>query len=131
MARNGHQLVNDTEVIGTSRDWSVLRRCDDPQQARMIRTCLSAMGFETRLVVNGNILDNAGDAPLSSSPVVEVPESSWADLNDVLDELLEEQASFDENIRQRNRNHRRLGRWLFLGFILIVIFMAVFRIIEL
>jgi hypothetical protein len=92
--------------------WRELYRCDDLRQARALAACIGAMEFDVRLHSTGpsRFHDaNAGDEDLCGPHVIEVHESTWPQLADVLLEIITEQQEFDEMLEWRQqRKHARL-----------------------
>ena len=72
--------------------WRELARFDDLRLARIVATSIAAMEFEVRLTDRA---DAAGIRRSAALYAVEVDAEDWADLAEVLDEIIDEQEEFD------------------------------------
>ncbi|MHC5113294.1 MAG: hypothetical protein ACYTGP_02555 [Planctomycetota bacterium] len=73
-------------------EWSTLHVAEDPEQASMIATAIAAMEFEVRL---------------RDEVRIEVRPADRADLQDVLEEIIDEQEDFDAGLAARRRRADR------------------------
>jgi hypothetical protein len=117
--------------------WRELYRCNDLRQARAVATTIAAMEFDVRLAsasIEARMNDERHETPADDSPshpgacnritafinsndedelpgpyVIEVPDSTWPQLADVLFEIIAEQQEFDQMLEwRRERNRVRL-----------------------
>lgn len=113
----------------SSTAWRALYRCDDLLQARAVATSIAAMEFDAQIrCANGNLehSDREGhvnvDFPGPYS--VEVVDQDWPELVGALDEIVGEQAEFDQRIQRRQR---RSGLILAITMLLAVILWRIVR----
>jgi hypothetical protein len=77
-------------------DWRELARFNDLHQARAIATSVASMEFESRLIdARGNDICVEYELTYDGPFAVQVPAGHWAELRDVIDELIAEQMEFD------------------------------------
>jgi len=113
--------------------WRCLHECGDFSEALMVRTTIAAMEFDVRL------LDRAGvdvlhleDESRHTPPYrVDVRAEDWADLVDVLPDLIDEQKQFDAMLDSRDHMVGRAHRWLVIALITLVAVLATLGYIEL
>ncbi len=84
-------------VAKTEGRFRELCRIDDPVIARAVATSIAAMEFDVRLHA-----PHDGRAP----HVIEVESLHYADLDDVLEEIVTEQVEFDRLLAERRRAHQ-------------------------
>ncbi len=83
-------------VAKTPGPWRELCRIGDPVLARAVATSIAAMEFDVRL-----------HAPASGAAhVIEVSSRHYDDLDDVLEEIISEQAEFDRRLAERREAHQ-------------------------
>ena len=102
--------------------WTPLFESDDLRQARMVATCVAAMEYEVRL--EGR--DDAEHGPFT----VRVTADDWAQLTEVLDEIIREQEQFDVFIDRWRLTASKRERRLLVAMIIIVSSLAVVGAIE-
>ena len=103
--------MRDATFERSTSTWRELYRCDDLRQARALAACIGAMEFDVRLCsAPMSVIDDAGeDGQIRGPHVIEVHDSTWPQLADVLLEILAEQQEFDEMLEwRRQRHHARL-----------------------
>lgn len=94
-----------------TQTWRELMRCDDARLANIVTITIASMEFDVRLT---HVEDPAGERrlPAPKPYVIEVDESDWHDLTEVLHELIAEQIEFDDYMTSRElmvgRSQRRL-----------------------
>jgi hypothetical protein len=94
-------------VMVAETSWRELCRFDDPMLARAVATALEAMEFDVHLRGAGHPPGAEETADFGRPPyVVQVVASEWADLTDVLEEIIAEQQEFDHMVI----GHRAAGR---------------------
>ena len=113
-----------TQMIEMHSDeqWGVLHRCADRTAAGRIATSIAAMEFEVRMrdAATGAIVEPG--APDGGGPyLIEVHSANRADLADVLEQVIEEQESFDAALEARNHRTARRDRWLVPVLLIVVI----------
>jgi len=105
--------------------WRELCRFDDPQLARAVATSVASMEFEVRLNP-----DEPTD--LAAPPfIVQVDDSDWATLTDVLDEIIDEQVQFDRLFAIHQTKYRRQRIVLILSLAGVVETLVIFGLIKL
>ncbi len=90
--------------------WRELCRFKDPQLARSVATSVASMEFEVRLAGDDRLSQQGCDEPteLGSPPyIVQVDDSDWATLTDILDEIVDEQVQFDRLFETHHIKYRR------------------------
>lgn len=98
----------------------------------MIATCIAAMEFEVVLSdAAGRRLDNPSPEGAGPPFIVEVTSVCWAQLNDVLEEIIEEQMQFDSYLSSWHETAARWERHLLVLLIAIVMVLATFGLINL
>ena len=106
MLNNGSSETHDV--------WRELHRTTDLDEARTIVTCLLAMEFEVCVrdargdVAVGALQDDEAVAELTGALSIDVRDEDFEELSPVLDELLEEQRTFDAEIDRK----ARIGRMI-------------------
>ncbi len=109
---------------GTAQ-WRELCRFNDPQLARAVATSVASMEFDVRLNP-----DKPTD--LASPPfIVQVDDSDWATLTDVLDEIIDEQVQFDRLFEMHHVKYRRQRIVLILTLAGVVEALVILGLIEL
>ncbi len=76
--------------------WRELCRFDDAALARAVATSIASMEYDVRLS------PHPGRTPF----IVEVIDAEWADLADVLEEIIDEQIEFDRLVDDRRAGTR-------------------------
>ena len=99
--------------------WRELYRCDDLLRARAVATCIASMEFDVRLEAchrptrdSRNCVacdDAACDDQFPGPFVIEVPDDHYLDLAEVLAEIIDEQAKFDDQLERRRSHHQRVA----------------------
>ena len=100
--------------------WRELRRCEDRLEARAVATSVAAMEFEARLYEDGG-----------PYYIIEVRGADWADLADVLPEIIDEQREFDRRLEQCRASRVRPRMIVIVSLTSLVELLAVLRLIEL
>ena len=110
--------------------WCELWRTDDLLEARAVSTTNLAMEYEARLIDrDGNDLEALSE---ENAPYrVQVRESDWPELSEVVEEIVAEQAEFDTYMQGWRSFVHRLHRAFLLVLIAIVILLAIFGAIAL
>jgi hypothetical protein len=123
--------------------WRELTRCDDLAEAGAIATSIAAMEFDVRIrdlgtgVVIGDehhpgVGHDGGAVDVVNGPcVIEARAEDWADLTDVLDQIVDEQGAFDAHLERRDDLARRARRLFMLLMIIIVSVLAVLGLVSL
>ncbi len=108
-----------------SAQWRELCRFDDPQLARAVATSVASMEFDVRL--------NPDDPTDLASPpfIVQVDDSDWATLTEVLDEIVDEQIEFDQHFAMHHVKYRRRRIVLILSLAGVVEALVILGLIEL
>jgi hypothetical protein len=88
--------------------WTELYQSDDLHQARVVATCLSAMEFDVRLCTAA--------APYA----VRVPIEDFSTLSEVLAEIIDEQAQFDQFMERWEQRSRKAERRLLIVMLVLV-----------
>ncbi len=100
--------------------WRELHRCEDLLEARAVATSIAAMEFEARLYEGGG-----------AYYIVEVRGADWADLADVLPEIIDEQQEFDRRLEQSRTGRVHPRMIVIVSLTGLVEILAVLRLIEL
>lgn len=100
--------------------WRELHRCEDLLEARAVATSIAAMEFEARLYEDGG-----------AYYIIEVRGADWADLADVLPEIIDEQREFDRRLEQCRASRVRPRMIVIVSLTSLVELLAVLRLIEL
>lgn len=107
--------------------WRELFRSDDLTAARSVLVSIASMEFEVRLRAIGRAprevpsrlfaRDRLGNDDQSEHApfVVEVLADDWRELADVLDQIVDEQASFDRRLERRQRERVFVAAVIMLG----------------
>ena len=118
--------------MSREQSWRELYRSNDLYEASMIATCISAMEFEVVLSdVSGQRIDNPPHEGTGPPFIVKVSSVCWAQLNDVLEEIIEEQMQFDTYLSSWHVTAARWERNLLVLIIAIVMVLATFGLINL
>ncbi len=112
-------------VMVAQTTWHELYRCEDLLGARAVATSIAAMEFDARLCACG---DHRTEQPLF---VIEVRLADWADLADVLPEIIDEQQEFDRRLEQRCCQPDRQRMLAIVTLTSIVEILAIFGLIKL
>ncbi len=118
---------------GTAQ-WRELCRFNDPQLARAVATSVASMEFEVRLAGNDRLSRQSCDEPsdLAAPPfIVQVDDSDWAKLTDVLDEIIDEQVQFDRLFETHHVKYRRQRILIILTLTGVVEALVILGLIEL
>lgn len=85
--------------------WRELFRTDDLTEAHLIVMSLLAMEFEARLAdpFGGSIFLGESEPTPKPPYCITVRDEDWAELRDVLRDILDEQAAFDEEAADRHK----------------------------
>jgi len=105
------------------RAWCELYRCTDETEARAITTTIAAMEFDVRL----HDLGSGDGGPF----VIETRAEDWSGLADVLDQIVDEQARFDQSIARRDAKVMTAGRVFLMAMIAIVGLLALLGLVKL
>ena len=100
--------------------WLELHRCEDLLEARAVATSIAAMEFEARLYEDGG-----------PDYIIEVRGADWADLADVLPEIIDEQQEFDRRLEQRRASPVNRRMIVIVSLTSLVEVLAILRLIEL
>lgn len=100
--------------------WTELHRCDDADRARTLLVCLEAMEFDARLVEVPGGQTSAAFRQRSSAWRIDVPESHWETLREIVDEILAEQDEFDEFMAAWEQRTGRTQRKVLVVLVVIV-----------
>lgn len=114
--------------------WRELCRFKDPQLARAVATSIASMEYEVRLPVNDRLSQQNSDEPtdLGTPPyIVQVDDSDWATLTDVLDEIVDEQVQFDRLFETHHIKYRRQRIVIILTLTGVVEALVILGLIEL
>ena len=110
--------------------WRELWLSDDLVEACAVSTTILAMEYEARLVDRDG--RGVGPGSDSSGPFrVYVREADWPQLSEVVEEIVAEQAEFDQYLEGWRSLASRLHRALLLALIVIVAVLAIVGAIEL
>ncbi|MCH7603316.1 MAG: hypothetical protein IIB54_11170 [Planctomycetes bacterium] len=118
--------------MSSEQSWRELYRSNDLHEASMIATCIAAMEFEVVLSdATGQHIDKP--SPHQSRPpfIVKVTSACWAQLNDVLEEIIEEQMQFDSYLSSWHETAARWEKHMLVLLIAIVMVLATFGLINL
>lgn len=111
--------------------WRILYRTEDPDTVRKLVTSIAAMEFDVRCSnTDGDIVQSADEQFGSPPYVVEVPESVWPELHELVHEIISEQDEFDAMLDAREHISQRRRRMLIL-LIIIVGALATLGLLEL
>jgi len=121
--------------MSDSTVWRTLYRCDDLMQARAVATSIEAMEYEVQIRFGeGDEATTDGERDISAEfkgPFsVQVPERDWPELARVLDEIVQEQVEFDQQIQQRQRQKRRSGLIIAIAMLLVVMLWRIVRLLH-
>lgn len=109
-----------------STTWRELFRSDDLTLSQSVLVSVLSMEFEARLRALGpqpkppigEEPANDHAEPVGTAPfVIEVRDHDWDDLAEVLDQIVDEQRSFDEDVERRQRERMLVGAVLLLGVV--------------
>lgn len=120
--------------MNASAQWRELCRFDDPQLARAVATSIASMEFEVRLRDNDRFAEQDNDEPtdLTAPPcIVQVDDSDWATLTDILDEIIDEQIQFDQLFEMHHVKYRRQRIVIILTLAGVVEALVILGLIEL
>ncbi len=106
-------------MVAQSR-WRELHRCEDLFEARAVATSIAAMEFEARLHEGGG-----------AYYIIEVRGADWADLADVLPEIIDEQQEFDRRLEQSRTGRVHPRMIVIVSLTSLVEVLAVLRLIDL
>jgi hypothetical protein len=112
-------------------DWRRLHRCEDLRGARAVATSIAAMEFEVRVrdLISGVLVDVVDDE-LTGPFAIEVRGADWADLADVLDELIDEQETFDAFVDGWHARSTRAMRIVLAAVVLIIALLAILGVFD-
>lgn len=113
-------MMDASDAMAGNDVWRELHRTTDLDEARTIITCLLAMEFEVCLrdtrgdIAVGALQDETAVRELVGALSIDVRDEDHAELCDILDELLEEQRTFDATIDRRARTGRLIVQLSFM-----------------
>ena len=112
-------------------DWRRLHRCEDLHSARAVATSIAAMEFEVRVrdLISGALVDVADD-DLTGPFAIEVRGADWAELADVLEEIIDEQETFDAFLDRWHARSTRAMRIVLALVVLIIALLAIFGVLD-
>ncbi len=120
--------------------WRALYETADRRLAQTLLTCIAAMEFEVRLARFGDPVDLESGQDDSNDRIdpdevalfeVQVLDTDYSPLAEVIEEIIEEQEQFDEFIVRWREDATRVDRRLLVTMIVIVSSLAVIGAIEL
>ena len=109
-------------------DWRELVRGEDLGQVAAIATSIESMEYEARVVdVGHSSVTSSSEGPF----IVQVRAHEWGELTEVLDQIIDEQATFDERLDARDTRVIHARRVFLMVMIVIVAVLALLGILEL
>lgn len=106
--------------------WRELFRSDDLTLTQSVLVSVLSMEFEARLralgtpprATVGGARSNDDDESVGSAPfVIEVRDQDWYELAEVLDQIVDEQESFDRDVEHRQRERMLVGAVFLLAVV--------------